>query len=63
MHRVDSLTRDSDSWQVTLSEGRRISARALILATSAACRRFGLPMLREPGTRSSTSVLALGSPQ
>ena len=45
MHRVDSLTRDGDRRQVTLSEGRRISARAVILATGAAYRRLGVPAL------------------
>ena len=45
MHRVDSLSRDGDRRQVTLSEGRRISARAVILATGAAYRRLGVPAL------------------
>ena len=43
MHRVDSLSRDGDRLQLTLSEGQRISARAVILATGAADRRLGIP--------------------
>lgn len=45
MHRVESLSRDGDRLQVTLAEGRRISARAVILATGAAYRRLGVPAL------------------
>ena len=45
MHTVDNLSRDGDRLQVTLSEGRRISARAVILATGAAYRRLGIPAL------------------
>jgi len=45
MHRVESLSRDGDRLQVTLAGGRRISARAMILATGAAYRRLGVPAL------------------
>jgi thioredoxin reductase (NADPH) len=45
MHRVDSLSRDGDRLQVTLSQGQRISARAVILATGAAYRQLGIPAL------------------
>ena len=43
MHRVNALSRVGDRLQVILPEDRRISARAVILATGAAYRRLGVP--------------------
>ena len=45
MHRVTSLSRDRDRLLVTLSDDRRVSARAVILATGATYRRLGVPAL------------------
>ena len=45
MHRVNALSRVGDRLQVILPEDRRISARAVILATGAAYRRLGVPAL------------------
>jgi thioredoxin reductase (NADPH) len=45
MHRVESLSREGERLQMTLTGGRRISARAVILATGAAYRRLGVPAL------------------
>jgi thioredoxin reductase (NADPH) len=45
MHRVTDLSRVRGRLLVTLSDGRRISARAVILAVGAAYRRLGVPAL------------------
>ena len=45
MHRVSGLSRVGDRLAVILPEDRRISARAVILATGAAYRRLGVPAL------------------
>ena len=45
MHRATALGRAADGLQVTLSEDRRVSARAVILATGASYRRLGVPAL------------------
>ena len=45
MHRVTSLSRVRDRLLVTLADDRRVSARAVILATGAAYRRLGVPAL------------------
>jgi thioredoxin reductase (NADPH) len=45
MHRVHALSRVGDRLQVILPEDRRVSARAVILATGAAYRRLGVPEL------------------
>jgi thioredoxin reductase (NADPH) len=45
MHRVSGLTRVGERLLVTLPEDRRISARAVILATGAAYRRLDVPAL------------------
>ena len=42
---VTDLRRDRDRLLVTLSDGRRISAKAVILAVGAAYRRLGVPAL------------------
>ena len=43
MHRVTDLGRSGDRLSVSLSDDRRISARAVILATGASYRRMGIP--------------------
>jgi thioredoxin reductase (NADPH) len=45
MHEVTGLGRDGDRLVVTLADGRRVSARAVILAVGAAYRRLGIPSL------------------
>jgi thioredoxin reductase (NADPH) len=45
MHGVTGLGRIGDRLQLTLSGDRRVSARAVILATGAAYRRLGVPEL------------------
>jgi len=45
MHAVTGLSRLGDRLLVTLSDDRRVSARAVILATGAAYRRLGVPAL------------------
>ena len=45
MHSVTHLGRVGDRLVVTLSDDRRVSARAVILATGAAYRRLGVPAL------------------
>src|SRR3954454_5794378 len=45
MHRAAALDRAGDRLQLTLSEGQRISARAVILATGASYRRLDVPAL------------------
>ena len=45
MHRVTGLSRVRDQLLVTLSDDRRVSARAVILATGATYRRLGVPAL------------------
>jgi thioredoxin reductase (NADPH) len=45
MHAVTGLGRVRDRLQVTLSDDRRMSARAVILATGAEYRRLGVPEL------------------
>lgn len=45
MHGVTGLGRVRDRLQVILSDGRRVSARAVILAVGAAYRRLGIPAL------------------
>ena len=45
MHRVAALGRSGDRLTVALSDGRRISAGVLILATGASYRRLGVPSL------------------
>ena len=45
MHGVTDLSRVRDRLRVTLSGGRRVSARAVILAVGAAYRRLGVPAL------------------
>jgi thioredoxin reductase (NADPH) len=47
MHRVTALGRSGDSLTVSLSDGRRINARAVILATGASYRRLGVASLEE----------------
>jgi thioredoxin reductase (NADPH) len=47
MHRAISLERSDDRLFVTLSDKRRISARAVILATGATYRRLGVPALED----------------
>jgi thioredoxin reductase (NADPH) len=45
MHRVTGLSRVRDRLLVTLSDERRVSTRAVILATGAAYHRLGVPAL------------------
>jgi thioredoxin reductase (NADPH) len=45
MDRVTTLDRSGDRLLIALSDGRRVSARAVILATGAAYRRLGIPAL------------------
>jgi len=47
MHRVVGLDRSGDSFETTLSDGRRVVASALILATGASYRRLGIESLEE----------------
>jgi thioredoxin reductase (NADPH) len=47
MHPVVSLERFDGSLSVTLADGRRIAARAVVLATGASYRRLGIPSLEE----------------
>jgi thioredoxin reductase (NADPH) len=45
MHKVTGLSRAGDRLLLTLNDDRRLSARAVILATGAAYRRLGVPAL------------------
>jgi thioredoxin reductase (NADPH) len=45
MHRATALGRSGDRLELTLSDGRRVSARVMILATGASYRRLGVPSL------------------
>jgi thioredoxin reductase (NADPH) len=45
MRRVLALDRCNDRFQLTLSGGRRVRARAVVPATGAAYRRLGVPAL------------------
>jgi thioredoxin reductase (NADPH) len=45
MHRATALRRSGDRLEVALTENRRVSARAVILATGASYRRLGVPSL------------------
>lgn len=45
MHRVATLNRCNDRFQLTLSDGRLVTARAVVLAMGAAYRRLGVPAL------------------
>jgi thioredoxin reductase (NADPH) len=45
MHRVAALTRSGDRFSVSLEDGRRVSARAVILATGATYQRLDVPTL------------------
>lgn len=45
MHRAAALTRSGNLIHVSLAEGRRVRARAVILATGATYRRLGVPAL------------------
>ncbi len=47
MHRVSTLSRADDSLELTLSDGRFITASAVILATGASYRRLGIESLEE----------------
>ena len=47
MHRVDRARRSGDSFRLSLSDGRSVVARAVILATGASYRRLGIPSLEE----------------
>jgi thioredoxin reductase (NADPH) len=47
MHRATALRRSGDRLEVALSDGRRVSGRAVILATGASYRRLGVPSLEE----------------
>jgi thioredoxin reductase (NADPH) len=47
MHRATSLGRDGDRLLLTLTDDRRVSARAMILATGATYRRLGIPALED----------------
>ena len=63
MHRVTDLSRSTGQLHVSLVDGRRVSARAVILATGASYRRLGVPaaggadrsgrLLRRPGVGGS----------
>lgn len=45
MHKVTSLRRAGDRFELTLTDGRRVHGRAVILATGANYRRLGIPPL------------------
>ncbi|MCW2951099.1 MAG: FAD-dependent pyridine nucleotide-disulfide oxidoreductase [Conexibacter sp.] len=45
MHRVTALSRSREQLTLSLTEGRRVSATAVILATGASYRRLGVPTL------------------
>ncbi len=45
MHRAIALARSGTRLEVSLSDGRRVTARAVILATGASYRRLGVPSL------------------
>jgi thioredoxin reductase (NADPH) len=45
MHRATSLRRSGERLELALTEDRRVSARAVILATGASYRRLGVPSL------------------
>lgn len=45
MQRVTELRREDDALFVTLSDGRRVRTRAVLLATGASYRRLGVPSL------------------
>lgn len=45
MHRATALERSGDAFSVSLEDGRRVSAAAVILATGASYRRLGIPSL------------------
>ena len=45
MHRATALSRSRDRFSVSLSDGRQVSAAAVILATGASYRRLGVPSL------------------
>jgi thioredoxin reductase (NADPH) len=45
MHRATALRRSGDRLEVSLSNGRRVSAATVILATGASYRRLGVPSL------------------
>jgi thioredoxin reductase (NADPH) len=45
MHAATALTRSGDQFNVSLSDGRRVSGAAVILATGASYRRLGVPSL------------------
>jgi len=45
MHRATAVRRVEDRLELTLSDGRRVGARAVILATGASYRRIGVPSL------------------
>jgi thioredoxin reductase (NADPH) len=45
MHRATALSRSGDRLELTLFDGRRITARAVILATGASYRRLGVSSL------------------
>ena len=45
MHRATELTRSGGRLDISLSDGRRVSAAAVILATGASYRRLGVPGL------------------
>jgi thioredoxin reductase (NADPH) len=47
MHRIVVLDRSGDSFEATLSDGRRVVASAVILATGASYRRLGIESLEE----------------
>jgi thioredoxin reductase (NADPH) len=47
LHPVTSLDRSGDWFDLSLSDGRFVSARAVILATGASYRRLGIPTLEE----------------
>ncbi len=45
MHRATALAASGDGLVVSIEDGRRVSARAVLLATGAAYRRLGVPSL------------------
>jgi thioredoxin reductase (NADPH) len=45
LHRATALSRSRDRFSLSLSDGRRVSAAAVILATGASYRRLGVPSL------------------
>ena len=45
MHRATVLSHSGNRLNVSLSDGRRVSAKAVILATGASYRRLGVPSL------------------